>query len=200
MIRFQGSFTRETLLRATRLMAGSYRRLAWFLGPMILLILFGSVIVPVLNGKPFDPLALSPVLILAVLLGLILWIPRAGVDRLLKTNKLIQEPLEGYADETGVYFSTPHSRSDLPWEMFHQARMSDSMVLLGQSSAQYYPFPRELFASDEDWSAFQALVRAKAPQPKDGGRRKLLSLLLWVAIFIVAVLLWTAFQASKAGP
>jgi hypothetical protein len=197
MIRFQGSFTRETLLRAVRLTMGRYRRLRWYFGAMLVIAFFGSVVVPLLNGAPFDPVTLLPPLVFVILLGLVIWSPYAAVDRSLKTNKLIQEPLEGHADETGVYFSTPHSRSDLPWDLFHKAVMSDSMVLLGQSSAQFYPFPREFFASDEDWSAFQALVREKAPQSKDSGGRLLRIFLIWTAIFVVVILLWTAFQANR---
>jgi hypothetical protein len=194
MIRFQGSFTRETLLRAVRLTMGRYRFFLWFFGVMIVLTFFGSVIVPLLDGAPFDPVALITPLVFAILLGLVVWSPYAAVDRSLKTNKLIQEPLEGHADETGVYFSTPHSRSDLPWDLFHKAVVSDSMVLLGQSSAQFYPFPREFFASDEDWSAFQALVREKAPQPKDSGGRLARIFMIWAAIFVVVLLLWAAFR------
>ena len=196
MIRFQGRFTRETLLRGIRLTMRRFRFFLWFFGVMVVLTFFGSVIVPFLRGAPFDPVALLPPLALASLLGFFAWIPYAAVDRSLKTNKLIQEPLEGYADETGVYFSTPHSRSDLPWDMFHKAVMTDSMVLLGQSAQQFYPFPRELFASDEDWSAFQALVREKAPRPKEGNRL-LRIFVIWAVIFVVVILLWTVFQPSR---
>ena len=168
MIRFQGRFTRETLLRAIRLTMGHYRLSLWFFGVMTVLALFGTVVVPLLDGASFDPVSLLMPLVFAILLGLVAWSPYAAVDRSLKTNKLIQEPLEGHADETGVYFSTPHSRTDLPWDMFHKAVLSDSMVLLGQSAQQFYPFPREFFASDKDWRAFQALVHEKAPQAKDG--------------------------------
>lgn len=195
MIRFQGQFTRETLLRAIRLTMNRFRFFLWFFGGMVVLTFFGSVIVPFLHGAPFDPVALLPPLVFATLLGILVWSPYAAVDRSLKTNKLIQEPLEGHADETGVYFSTAHSQSDLPWDMFHKALISDTMVLLGQSAQQFYPFPREFFASDEDWTAFQTLVREKAPQPKDGGYLKMF--LIWAVIFIVVILLWTAYQASR---
>jgi hypothetical protein len=196
MIRFQGQFTRETLLRATRLTMNRFRFLLWFFGVMVVLTFFGSVIVPLRHGAPFDPVALLPPLVFATLLGILVWSPYATVDRSLKTNKLIQEPLEGHADETGVYFSTAHSRSDLPWDMFHKAVFSDSMVLLGQSAQQFYPFPREFFASDEDWTAFLALVREKAPQAKEG-RLLLKMFVIWTVIFIVVILLWTAFQANR---
>lgn len=197
MIRFQGRFTRETLLRAIRLTMNRYRFFLWFFGVMIVLSLFGTVAAPLLNGAPFDPVFLVTPLVFAILLGILVWSPHAAVDRSLKTNKLIQEPLEGHADETGVYFSTPHSRSDLPWDMFHKAVVTDSMVLLGQSAQQFYPFPREFFASDEDWSAFQALVREKAPQSKDSGSSLLRTFVIWAVIFVVVILLWTAFQANR---
>jgi hypothetical protein len=193
MIHFQGSFTRETLLRAVRLTMGRYRPLLWIFGVMLVFTLFGTVFVPLQMGAPFDPVTLTAPLVFVILLGLVLWSPYAAVDRSLKTNKLIQEPLEGYADETGVYFSTPHSRSDLPWDLFHKAVISDTMVLLGQSSAQFYPFPRELFASDEDWRAFQALVREKAPQAKGGGRLVRI-FVIWTFIFVVVLLLWAVFR------
>ncbi|MFL6203308.1 MAG: hypothetical protein ACJ76J_29430 [Thermoanaerobaculia bacterium] len=114
MIRFQGTFTRETLLRGFRLTMGRYRPLLWIFGAGLAVTLFGSVFVPLQMGAPFDPVTLAGPLMFAFLLGLFLWSPHRAVNRALKTNKLLQEPLEGHADETGVYFSTPHSRSDLP--------------------------------------------------------------------------------------
>lgn len=50
MIRFQGSFTRETLLRAVRLTMGRYRFFLWFFGVLIVLSVFGSVIVDASSG------------------------------------------------------------------------------------------------------------------------------------------------------
>jgi hypothetical protein len=194
MIHFQGSYTRETLLRAVRLTMGRFRPLLWFFGVGVVFTLFGSVFVPLQMGAPFDPVTLMAPLVFALLLGLLLWSPHAAVNRALKTNKLIQAPLEGYANENGVYFSTAHTRSDIPWELFHKAVVSDSMVLLGQSAQQFYPFPRELFASDEDWNAFVALVREKAPRPRETGGRFLRLFLIWAAIIVVVLVVWAFFQ------
>ena len=78
--------------------------------------------------------------------------------------------------------------------MFHKAVVTEDMVLLGQSAQQFYPFPRELFASDENWRAFQTLVREKAPRSRDKGGRLLWTLVPWGVVLVIVVLLWTAFQ------
>ena len=126
MIRFQGSFTRETLLRAVRLTMGRYRFFLWFFGVMIVLSVLGTVAVPLQSGAPFDPIALIAPLVFAILLGLMVRSPHMAADRTLKTNKL--------------------------------------------------------------------LVREKAPRSKDKGGRLLWTLVLWGAVLVIVVLLWTAFQ------
>jgi hypothetical protein len=54
--------------------------------------------------------------------------------------------------------------------------------------------PREFFASDEDWKQVCAWVEAHAPKPKE--RKFLKVLFIWIAIFIVVILLWNVFRSG----
>jgi len=199
MIQFRGSYTREVLLRALRLTNGKFRPILWLFGAGMVFSIFGVIVVPLQLGAPPETVLgnLWPLLFFTVMFVLLLWIPRAGVNNLLKTNKLIQEPIEGHADETGVYFSTTHSRSDLTWDLFYQTIVTDDMVLLGQSSAQFYAFPREFFSSDPDWTAFQALAREKTSKAPGQGKTLLQRLLLWMVIFVVIILVWNLFLQGR---
>lgn len=198
MIPLQGSYTREMLQRAVRAMMSRFRLAPWFLGFALVVSVFGVVIVPIQHGEPaWDVLQVSmPGLVfMAILLALFLWIPRASADRQLSTNKLLQEPMNGYVSEKGVYLSTPRSTVDLPWDSLYKATVLDNFILLGGSAVQHYMLPREFFASDEDWRQVCAWAEAKAPKPKD--QRLVRRILLWMVIFVVIILLWNVFQTGK---
>jgi hypothetical protein len=198
MIPFQGSYTREMLQRATRLMLARFRLVPWLFGLMIPICLFGVVIVPIQHGEPARSVILTALpgfLFLTVMLVFFLRMPGSSADRLLKTNKLLQEPVEGYVSEAGIYFSTPHIRLDLSWDRLYKATATESMLLLGISDAQSTVLPREFFASDEDWRRVLAWVEANAPKPP--GNRRFWRMILWMVIFVIVVLLWNFFQTGE---
>ena len=198
MIHFQGSYTKEMLQRAVRAMMSKFRMAPWFLGFALVVSLFGVVIVPIQHGAPVGDVLRDSgpgLAIMAAFLAFFLWLPRASADRQLSTNKLLQEPLEGYVSEKGVYLSTPRSTVDLPWDSLYKATVLDKLILLGGSEVQHYMLPREFFASDEDWRQACAWVEAKAPKPKEP-QRLLKVFILWIAIFIAVILLWNVFRTD----
>lgn len=196
MIPFQGSYTKEMLQRMTRVVLSKFLKVPWVLGCLLAFFTLYTVI-RILQGAPAGDVlrANGPTLgVLAGLLALFLWILRAGAGRQLTTNKLLQEPMEGYVSEKGVYISTPRSTVDLPWDTLYRARVADRIILLGGSEYQYYMLPREFFASDEDWKQVCAWAEAYAPKPKE---RKLLKVfLIWIVIFVVVILLWNVFRTE----
>lgn len=196
MIPFHGSYTKEMLQRMTRAALAKLRKAPWIVGCLLAFFTLYTVI-PILQGAPAEDVlrANAPTLVvLSVLLALFLWIPRAGAGRQLTTNKLLQEPLEGYISEKGVHISTPRSTVDLPWETLYKATVADKIILLGGSEYQYYMLPREFFNSDEDWKQVCAWATAYAPKPKE--RRFLKVLFIWIVIFVVVILLWNVFRTQ----
>lgn len=195
MIPFQGSYTKEMVQCAIRATMAGFRLAPWFLGFALVVSMFGVVIVPIQHGEPAGEVlrsSLPGLVFMGILLALFLWIPRASSGRQLTTNKLLQEPMEGYVSEKGVYMSTPRSTVDLPWDTLYRAKVTDKVILLGGSEVQYYMLPREFFASDEDWRRVCAWVEAKVPKPKEPRLVRLI--LVWMVIFVLVILLWNFIQ------
>jgi len=79
-------------------------------------------------------------------------------------NKLIQQSFHGTVSEAGIHWRSDTSEMNMPWNMFHKARLANTLVLVYTSPRQALFFPRNFFASDADWERFCALVRRRLPR------------------------------------
>jgi hypothetical protein len=136
------------------------------------------------------------VLLFAGIFGYALYVaPR----KILQSNKLMQAPISGEANESGILMETEHTRSEFPWDVFLKGKIGKDIVLLLYQSIQVTNvFPREFFATQTDWQAFPELVRqhvpGAAPQARGGGFKMLKRLLLWMAIAFLLLFLWNLYH------
>jgi hypothetical protein len=93
---------------------------------------------------------------------------------------------------------TDHTRSELPWSVFFKRKIGKDIVVLYQSIQVVNIFPREFFATETDWEAFVDLVYQNVPEAAPasrGGKPATLKIfLIWMAIFIVFILVWNYFH------
>jgi hypothetical protein len=193
-IGFRGSINRDNYLRALRLSSGQSRETKIFGGLFAALLFAFTVVGPLATGASIRPWL--PVWVVALLIAIVFVVlPRLGIERALKTNKLLQEPIEGTAAEDAIRLTTSLSSATLPWGSFYQVKASPRMVLLYQASNLYNMFPREFFEQEEDWQTFRSWALEKVPTQVKKPRR-FRTLLLWMAIFILVVLFYSFFRGD----
>jgi hypothetical protein len=128
-------------------------------------------------------------------LGVFLLIyPSLLVRRVFKTNALLRDGFAGTANESTFVAESPNGVSNIAWEKFHQAVMAPDMVLLYVSAHQFFILPREFFASERDWTEFQALVRQRV-RLRSRGRVILRLALAWLALVGCVFFLWSVVGA-----
>ena len=191
-VEFQGTIDRETYLRASRLglrQTGITRILYLILG----FVLIGTVVVPLAQGGRIAP---WPTVIWGSVLLLLEVLLRYGVRQAFKSNKALQSPITGSATEEGVQISSAIGQAQIPWDMFFKAVTSTTIVLLYQSQSVFHIFPREFFSSSDDWDTFVGWAKQKTSAKPKVWIGLVKKVVLWLAIFLVFVLLWQIL----AGP
>jgi hypothetical protein len=200
-IPFRGQIDIDVLRRSMR--AGLQPSRRALIGGAILgvFMLWGLVGVPLADGQPLSDLLanLAPALVTVLLAGslFIYALFFSAPRKVLESNKLIQGGYAGVATEEGVHLETAHSQSDLPWDVFYRAKIGRDVVLLYQSVQVSSVFPREFFATEEDWQAFVGLVRQHVSlrPPRRGNPLKVF--ILWLVIFLAVVLFYTFFHNGR---
>jgi hypothetical protein len=194
-IPFRGSITQENYLRATRLALRPSRSLAILLGLGAAGLLFAFVVEPLVAGAGVREVL--PFLVVAPLFAAMAWfvIPRS-VLRALKSNKLLQAPIEGSAAEDAISMRTPTGTATLPWDLFYRVKASENMVLLYQGINVFNMFPQEFFASEEDWRTFRswALARTPGEPTKNPLWRLLRRMVFWIIVFVLILFLYNVFR------
>lgn len=186
MIHFEGTLTPELYRRALGVTGRSGRWVAWVLILAgVVNLFFAHLDRPVTWGMP---------LLLALFGVMLLIMPRYAVTKAFATDRLLSEPMTGDADEQGVRLESAHGRADLPWSLMHKVVVTANLVTIYQSASIVRILPRECFADEESWQSLRRL--ASAVRPAAGPSRPLLVLLLWAAIVIAVVLLWTLFNRT----
>jgi hypothetical protein len=169
------------------------------LGSVVALVVIGGQVVSWLQGGAITWDGAGPVVVFVLfLVGLFGYSLYVAPRKLLQSNALLQSSIEGEATESGIRMETDHTRSELPWSVFFKRKIGKDIVVLYQSIQVVNVFPREFFATETDWEAFVDLVYQQAPEAAPvgrGGRSSSLKvLLIWMAIFIVFILVWTSFH------
>jgi hypothetical protein len=187
-IPFSGSVNRDNYGRAVRLAIGPGRRSKIVTVVFVSLLFAASVVGPLAAGASVRPWL--PFWGLVLIVGLVyFFLPRLGVKRAIETNKLLQEPIEGAAEEDAIRMTTPSSSITLRWDSFHRMKASADMVLLYQASNLFNMFPREFFGPEEDWQTFRSWALAKAPKPARKSR-PIWTFLLWMVLFFLIILVY----------
>jgi len=186
-IPFEGALTYQQFRAGQRLHGGS--QLALLVIFCFLAVVFVvSAIFAVVEGEPlWRPLGLLAfAAVFLLLIGLQEW----SFRRAWKTHKLAHDRMRGTLDETNLSIEAEHSSSHIPWDRLHQWQANSKVLLIYQSTNAVHILPRELFESDEDWIAARDLASRKLPsRRKARSKSRLWNLLIWLAIFLVVVLL-----------
>lgn len=187
MAQFKGTLTPDLYKRGLRHHGSA---VPWF---AVLLILTGisGMAMAIFGGS--DPgLAISTGI---ATLGVFLLIyPSLLARRTFKTNALLRDGFAGTANESSFVAESPNGVSNIVWEKFHQAVVAPDMVLLYVSARQFFILPHAFFASEGDWTEFQALVRQRVRLRSRGGVIVRLAL-AWLALVTCVFLLWSLGSA-----
>jgi hypothetical protein len=146
----QGSLTLQNYLAAQRL---HYWLRPWaiaFFGPC-------AVIIFLTGGQRAAWAAAGG----AIAMVLLLAIGPIKARQHFRQNKAASEPVSIEVKERGVFFSGVHGSGLFPWEQIFKVRSNNRLALLYRSANSFHVVPREFFASDADFNAFVATVRAK---------------------------------------
>lgn len=189
-IPFEGALTYQQFRAGQRLHAGS-RQLSGIFGFFVVVFIVAAIFA-FQEGEPlWRPFGLVGFAALFLLLiGLQEW----SIRRAWKTHKLAHERMRGALDETSLSVESEYGSARIPWDQLHQWHASSNVLLIYQSNNALHILPRELFGSDEDWNAARELVSRKLPSRRKARRKlRLWTFLIWLAIFVVVMLLWSAY-------
>jgi len=192
-IPFEGALTYKQFRAGQRLHGGSQLALLGIFC-FLAVVFVVSAIFAVVEGEPiWRPLGLLAfAAVFLLLIGLQEW----SIRRAWKTHKLAHDRIRGVLDETSLSVEGEVGSARIPWDRLHQWQASSKVLLIYQSNNALHILPRELFGSDEDWAAAQELASRKLPSRRKARRKLLLwTFLIWLMIFVVVLLLWSAYTA-----
>jgi hypothetical protein len=93
-----------------------------------------------------------------------LWVlTRVVWRRAWQKGQQLHGAVAGNANSEGILWSTEVANSQYHWQKFIRARSTPNLLLLHYSARCALYFPREFFASDDQWAAFRALVDSRLP-------------------------------------
>ena len=75
----------------------------------------------------------------------------------------MNEKIHGVISEDRITIDIANGGSWSNWNRFVRAKIEDDLVFMYMDKMLCLPFPRTLFASESDWTAFTEMVRAKVP-------------------------------------
>jgi hypothetical protein len=117
-----------------------------------------------------DPVEALSTAILSTAGVLFLWVLTRFVwRRAWRKSMALHGGVTGRADAEHIQWRTQFANSEYQWNKFIRARSGPDLLLLHYSARCALYFPREFFASDEDWAAFRALVDSKLPSQRMSG-------------------------------
>lgn len=111
-------------------------------------------------------------------------------------NPSIGQSISGHFDEQGFEIHTLTSESRIAWADLSFTQATDDVLLLGGRGQELFAFSRGFFASPEDFASAVALARRQAPAtlPVRPRGRRLLTLFVWVVIFVAIIVLWALYR------
>jgi hypothetical protein len=156
---FTGWVSVDDALRADTLVSPKKQRLKFLL--IFAAIIFFAVIIVPKNISPKERLSIIG-LILFTLFN-ILWISKNKTTKLRKKyyTDRIQTTRHGYISEESIYIFTVNTERKIEWDHIIKAIHTDTLILLILNKTEYLAFAPNMFESNEDWLAFDELIRKK---------------------------------------
>ncbi len=189
-ISFEGALTFAQYYAGLRMHYGS-RLLNWIgIGVFAALAVIAGIAA---IRDPGATLEFAIYLVVAAFLSMFLVVQEWSIRRNWRTNKLIQDRLEGVLDDQGLAVETERGSVRLPWDQLHQWQASPSHLLIYQSTDSFHILPRDFFSSEEDWNAARELAASKLSSRRRWKRRlHLWTVLVWIVVLVVLVVLVSA--------
>jgi len=198
---FSGAMTKEDYLSSLKLSIRPISKkgidhwelwivLFWFAGAIGLVGIYVLLV-------SFELFAVWVVLFaLSAILGALGLKLRKAPDKYWEENKTLQAPYEGKITNAGIEVRNLHGQSNLQWSNFSGYGEYREVVVLFCGKTHFHPFPRSLFADDNDWEAFREVVGSKLTKSHQVLPFKRSQILVWILI-AVSVIVWALFTSGK---
>jgi hypothetical protein len=161
-VNYQGRITASDVRRAMFLNYPAYVK--WINGVLIAVVLLG-VLYAVLTGSLSGTTGLGIFFVVA-LLAMPFFQPFLDARSVHRKGNIYYNPIQGTVDERGLSLDNGQVKTDFLWVNYTSYREAPGIVLLYQGRNCVNILTRPLFASQEDWDTFTALVREKIASRK----------------------------------
>lgn len=159
-IPFEGQITQQDYLQAQSLHRELPKPLIISGGIFLAFLFIGTIVSAVLEPIIFRT-ALPMVAILAVVFGLVWWLPRFLAINNWKNSKAFQAPLSGTITSQSIHFTGKHFSSSVNWGVFTDFKRSPNILVLYQSPNTFNIFPKAFFKNEVDWNMLNEFVDRK---------------------------------------
>jgi uncharacterized membrane protein YhdT len=156
-VNYQGRITASDLRRAMFLNYPVYVK--WINGILIAFILL-AVLYAALTGSLSGTIGLGAFFGVAVL-AMPFFQPFLDAQAVHRKGSIYYNPIQGTIDEGGLSLDNGQVKTDFLWDDYTSFREAPGIVLLYKGRNCVNILTRALFASQEDWDTFTALVREK---------------------------------------
>jgi hypothetical protein len=161
-ITFEGQISKDEFTHIFTLAFQSMLWLTYFCGPLFV-ILTGALIISIFR-EAFNPSLLLGVIFFGTMASYPLWGPSSFAQRVYKHQEEIRDLFAGSINAEEIILRTANTSLTVKWAIYKKFVRDENVVLLYQNSRFFNYFPRTVFASDEDWQDFQALLNEKVHQ------------------------------------
>jgi len=177
-----GSLSTEDYAAAIRLDSRA-SGLAKLLFPTVLLALFlAFVLQPLLRGASLW-FPITALLAMVAVIFILRAAPERAAKAAFRTSPMLGTPQEIAISQDGFSVRSQYGHSNLPWQVFHKRKPSDSLLLIYQGEGMFHVLPRRWFASDQQWQDFNRVVAEHVPiVPRRSSRDVLVLVLLWIVL------------------
>jgi len=108
-------------------------------------------------------------------------------QRTWRRHKLLREHIRGHLDVEAFHAEADHGRNRLPWNLLHQWKASDDLLLIYKAPRLFFILPKHWFSSLESWQQAKDLVSTRLPSRYRLQRKKFLWLAAGWILFSVLV-------------
>ncbi len=168
MITAAGQFTADDYVAANKLhmQQRGWKRVAW----IVFWVVLGVGALLSADVAVQDPDAgLTPLLLILLVAALqlflrIVYVPRRA-RRLYRQQRNLQLPFESVCTDSGIEWTNPNGRTQLPWSHVIRWKEGDTLFVLYQSALMFNMVPKRCFAQPEQVEAFRSFLTERLGPP-----------------------------------
>jgi hypothetical protein len=197
-IPFHGRYTREELVRFDRAVRRAFR----LSSPYSNVIGFGIVAAAAFVLLAFavqrddDSAVLQWLVVASAALGITGW-SFWSVSRAFAKHPHLDQEVSGTIGDEGLEFRMPGNVTTREWSSFSViATFPDQLLLIGTAN-EAFGMGRTFFRDEQEFAAACELARSHVsgvPSAQAGSKKRMMTLFLWMVIFMILIVLWNMFQ------